>query len=504
MRFRLNWLPLLALLILTAACQSEHEDKTDALKYIPDEINSLMIIDVPDLMAKADYNALIQLPAYKQFILQAAHENQTIASILEDPRQSGLDVDQHFYFAMQQDFFSQRTKGTMGYLAFVAAVSDQEALEQNIAALDIQFVPASQNFGYSKSEDVHIVWNDEVLIMGIGPRESAWKRDIEAFLNTTPKNSIAKNRNLQKSLDKDFDIANWSRIDALLKINEDDLFTTLLGIDQDDLTDNYINSYVHFRKGEIEGESYFDLKRGLTNDLQLLFKDEVKTKFGKFLPGENLMGMMAAAIDLKGINQLLIEKHVKGAGMQKLEEFGLSFEDFVRAFSGEIAVALYATPGGEAAPLVVLPIEKKKRFETLLNFALDKGILVDLGNSRYALEARSYDDGMLQRVGDMLYVSNSEDLLDKIADDRYDRGGQTIENMANLMPGNIFSAYTSNRGIQLADRSVADVPFQELKMIANRKKMAFIMKMKDGNSNALWQFFKEMNEVYLREGGDKI
>ena len=504
MRFRLNWFPLLALLIFAVSCQSEHEDRTDALKYIPEDINSLMIIDVPDLMAKADYDALIQLPAYRHFILQAAHENATIAAILEDPRNSGLDVDQHFYLAMQQDFFSQRAKDMDGYFAFVAAVADKTALEQNMGALDIQFVPASQNFGYSKLEDIHIVWNDEVLIMGIGPHDSAWKRNIEAFLNTTPKNSISKNRNLQKSLEKDFDIANWSRIDALLKENEDDLFSTLLGIDKDDLTDNYINSYVNFRKGEIEGESYFDLKRGLTNDLQLLFKDEVKTKFGKFLPGENLIGMMAAAIDLKGINQLLIEKHVKGAGMQKLEEFGLSFDDFVRAFSGEVAVAMYTTPDDEGAPLVVLPIEKRKRFETLLNFALDKGILVDLGNSRYALEARSYDDGMLQRVGDMLYVSNSEYLLDKVASERYDRGGQTIENMANLMPGNIFSAYTSRRGLQEADRSLGDVPFQELKIIANRKKMAFIMKMKDGDSNALWQFFNEMNEVYLREGGDKI
>lgn len=503
MRFRLNWFPLLALLIFLASCQSEHEYKKDALKYIPDDINSLMIIDMPDLLAKADYDALIQLPVYKRFILQAADENPTIAKVLEDPRKSGLDVSQHFYFAMQQDFLSQRSRGDKGYLAFVAAVEDQEALEQNMSALDIQFVPASQNFGYSKVEDIHIVWNDEVLIMGAGPRESAWKRDLEAFLNTTPKNSIARNRNLQKSLDKDFDIANWSRIDAMLQVDDENLFTTLLGIDQNDLTDNYINSYLHFRKGEIEGESYFDLKRGLTNDLQLLFKEEVKTKFGKFMPGENLMGMMAAAIDLKGINQLLIEKHVKGAGMQKLEEFGLSFEDFVRAFSGEIAVALYATPDDEAAPLVVLPIEKKKRFETLLNFALDKGILVDLGNSRYALEARSYDDGMLQRVGDMLYVSNSRYLLDKVASERYDRGGQTIENMANLMPGNIFSAYFSRTGLKQADRSLGDVPFQELKIVANRKKMAFIMKMKDGDSNALWQFFDEMNKVYLREGGDK-
>ncbi len=503
MRFRSNWFPLLALLIFVAACQSEHEDKTDALKYIPDEINNLMIIDVPDLMAKADYDALIELPAYKRFILQAAQEKPTVAAILEDPRESGLDVDQHFYFAMQRDLFSQRAKDAKGYLAFVAAIADQEALEQNIAALDIPFVPASGNFGYSKSEDVHIVWNDEVVIIGAGPHESAWKRDIEAFLNTTPKNSIAKNRNLQKSLEKEFDIANWSRIDALLKINEDDLFTTLLGIDRDDLTDNYVNSYVHFRKGEIEGESYFDLKRGLTNDLQLLFKDEVKTKFGKFLPGENLMGMMAAAIDLKGINQLLIEKHVKGAGMQKLEEFGLSFEDFVRAFSGEIAVALYATPSDAAAPLLVLPIEKKKRFEVVLNFALDKGILVDLGNSRYALAANAYDDAMLQRVGDMLYVSSSKYLLDQVANGRYDRGGQNIENMANLMPGNIFSAYTSANGIQLGERSFEEVPFQEVKMIANRKKVAFIMKMKDGNTNALRQFFHEMNELYLRKGGDK-
>ena len=111
---------------------------------------------------------LIELPAYKRFILEAANENPTIAKVLEDPRRSGLDVNQHFYFAMQQDFLSQRSRGDRGYLAFVAAVENKEALEQNMSALDIQFVPASQNFGYSKADDIHIVWNDEVLIMGAG------------------------------------------------------------------------------------------------------------------------------------------------------------------------------------------------------------------------------------------------------------------------------------------------------------------------------------------------
>lgn len=502
-RFRLHWLPLLALLIMAASCQSEHENRTEALKYIPDDINSLTIIDVPDLMDKANYDALIELPAYKRFILKAAHENATIAAVMEDPRRSGLDVSQHFYLVANQDMLSRRSMNK-GYVAFVAPVESKEDLEQNMAALDIQFVPASQNFGHSDMDGMHIVWNDEVLIMGFGAAMPDLQDKIESFLNTTPKNSIYTNNNLQKSLDRDFDIANWTRIDPFLEQASDDLFTTMLGIDRKDLSDNYINSYLHFREGEIEGESYFDLKRGLTNDLQLLFKDEVKTKFGKYMPGGNLVGMMAAAVDLKGINQLLIEKHVKGAGMQKLKEYGLSFDDVIRAFTGEVAIGLYAGADRSAEPLVVLPIEKRNRFRALLDFALDKEILEDLGDSRYAMKGGAYDDAMFQRVGDMLYISSDEALLDQIAKDRFERGGRTIENMADLMSDNIFSAFANMEALQRIETDFRDMPFEEFKTYANRKKAAFVLKMKDGDSNALWQFFNEMNNIILREGGDSI
>lgn len=76
--------------------------------------------------------------------------------------------------------------------------------------------------------------------------------------------------------------------------------------------------------------------------------------------GENLVGMMVVVIDLKGINQFLIEKYVKGVGMQKLDEFGFFFEDFVRVFSGEVVIVLYVIFEDEVILLVVLLIEKKK------------------------------------------------------------------------------------------------------------------------------------------------
>lgn len=59
--------------------------------------------------------------------------------------------------------------------------------------LDIQFVLVLQNFGYLKVEDIYIVWNDEVLIMGVGFQELVWKRDLEVFFNIMFKNSIVKN-----------------------------------------------------------------------------------------------------------------------------------------------------------------------------------------------------------------------------------------------------------------------------------------------------------------------
>lgn len=504
--FKSYFLPLLALVLLSTACQTDNAEKTAALRYIPDDINSLLIIDVPDLMAKADFEEIKELDFYKKFLLSAANEKPSIARILEDPAASGLNIDEHFYLAMKV----KSTNGTPEFAAFVAPVQDKDALEQTLSALDIQFVPASQNFGHSTLNKAHMVWNDEVIVMGIGREEERIHDKIESFLNTTPKNGLYKNKNLQKSLKRDFDMAHWLRLDPFLEGLNNDLLSAAVGLSQDDLTDNYLNSFMHFKEGEMEGETFFQIKRGVTNDLQLFFKDKVKTNFGRYMPGEGLGLMMTAAMDLKGINQILIEKHVKGLGMQRLEKYGLSFEDFVRAFSGEVAIGAYSRESGEAFPLVILPVEKEKRFNTLLDFALDKGLLIDEGKGRYELRDDSGNRGFSNSPGyllyknDMLYLSDQREILDEIASGDYERGGATIERMSELMTKNIFSVFGDIEWMSRIEDDFADLPFAEFESKANRDKASFIIKMKDHRTNSLKQFFLEMNKIYLREGADKI
>lgn len=504
--FKSYLLPLLALVLLGTACQTDNAEKTAALRYIPDDMNSLLIIDMPDLMQKADFEEIKELDFYKKFLLSAANEKPSIARILEDPAASGLNIDEHFYLAMKV----KSTNSSPDFAAFVAPVQDKDALERTLSALEIDFVPASQNFGYSHLQRAHMVWNDEVIVMGVGREEGHLHDKIESFLNTTPKNGLYRNKNLQKSLKRDFDMAHWLRLDPFLEGLNNELFSAVAGLSQDDLTDNYLNSFVHFKAGEMEGETFFQIKRGVTNDLQLFFKDKVKTNFGRHMPGEGLGIMMTAAMDLKGINQILIEKHVKGLGMQRLEEYGLSFEDLVRAFSGEVAIGAYSRGSGDAFPLVILPVEKEKRFNTLLDFALDKGILTEEGKGRYLLRddklnrGGSNSPGYLLYKNDMLYLSDQSEILDEIASGNFKRGGTTIERMSELMSNNIFSLFGDIEWLSQVDDDFAELPFADFESKANRNKVSFKLKMNDQRTNSLKQFFIEMNKIYLREGGDKI
>jgi|GEM_PF-2045308 len=504
--FKSYLLPLLALVLLGTACQTDNAEKTSALRYIPDDMNSLLIIDMPDLMAKADFAEIKELDFYKKFLLSAANEKPSIARILEDPAASGLNIDEHFYLAMKV----KSTRGAPDFAAFVAPIQDKDALEQTLSALDIQFVPAAQNFGYSDLQRAHMVWNDEVIVMGIGSEEGPLHDKIESFLNTTPKNGLYRNKNLQKSLQRDFDMAHWLRIDPFLEGLNNELFSAVAGLSQDDLTDNYLNSFMHFKAGEMEGETFFQIKRGVTNDLQLFFKDKVKTNFGRHMPGDGLGVMMTAAMDLKGINQILIEKHVKGLGIQRLEEYGLSFEDLVRAFSGEVAIGAYSRAKGKAFPLVVLAVEKEKRLNTLLEFALDKGILLAEGKDRYILQDKPGSRGFgrsaayLLYENDMLYLSDQSEILDEIASGDFERGGTTIERMSELMANNIFSLFGDIEWLSQIDDDFVDLPFADFESKANRNKASFKLRMNDQRTNSLKQFFIEMNKIYLREGGDKI
>ena len=99
----------------------------------------------------------------------------------------------------------------------------------------------------------------------------------------------------------------------------------------------------------------------------MFFRKKVETDFSSALPGDGLGMMMTAALSPKGINQVLVEKHSKGAVDRVLDDFGMSIGDLMEGFSGDVAIGLYEPePKEDPEVVVVLKIDEQKQVDTLI------------------------------------------------------------------------------------------------------------------------------------------
>lgn len=499
-------------ILVFSACKRDDLLPGDALVYVPGTVTSVTAINVNRLMEKADFDALKQMEFYQDFLEKVRQENSAFAQVMRDPRKAGIDLDNNVYLNVELD-----QPGQSGMMTVVFTIKDKNAFEKTLDDLDINYLPASQEPGLFQEHGTALLWNEAVGILGFGS-ENTIQQQVEAYLNTSEEQSVNRNKNLRDALSNDFDVLNWTTSAGFVDLFQIGPIGKVARYTEEDLRENYLQSYLFFEEGQVRAETRYQLQSKLATDLALVLNDEVDTDFSESIPHDNLFFFANFGLRPKGINQLLIEYHIQGLSDESFKQYGFTMEDVINAFSGDAAIAIYQEDNDQIINfpsfLMVYDIDSREHLDRILLAAQNTGHLDRIGENRYQVLSGPNPDTLgsgTDRVeaellikDNLLYFSdNSLNHIEQIAGGNFNTNGKLPKTMQSLTAKNAFAALVDIAWLSQVEDDLEDMPVQSIASTASRKKAAVTVKMEAETTNSLKQLFRWMNQKYLEKKVDK-
>ena len=490
-----------ALVLSLSSCQKDPVP-TDSLTYIPAHAASVSSFNLQQLMDKADYPTLLQTPGFQKMVEDIADDNTTLAAVVSNPEASGVDLSQNIYWST---LLSDTDEPLM---LFSASLSDTAAFARMIRSTEAQVLPASQPFQYVTTPNRSaLAWNDEVALLAVSQNKEGVQQRLESLLENTDQASVAENTSLRKHLRGNHDMLNWLSSDFVLRSEKIKSSGALLSYSEQDLQGQHIAHTLTFEKGYVSSEIALDLQGQLGKDLGMLFKDEVKTDFATLAPAGTPIFMLAAAFDITGLNQLLIEKYAKGMAEQSLTAFGFNIEGLIDELDGDIMLAAY----DEMTMIFAAKLKNEDRFLANLNTAAEEGSLDRLSERRFRFlkfrkgasadstgQAQRIDiDGQILVKDDLLYLASKPELLEQVEEGDTGLQGDLAATISKTMMEQIFTAMGTPAALSKWEEDLKKV--EDIRAGATRDGVQFRVDLEEKELNSLRYFIEQMQEEEASE-----
>ncbi len=506
----------LVLIFLASCTKSGKLDET--ANAIPKDAVSVTAINLPSMMQKADFESVKQMDFYKDMVDSASAENAVIADILRDPKKSGVDLTKNIYVVQDYNFLTDDRNAASA--AVLLSLSDASAFEKMLSSgktphkmetkdgikymtFEAKNPENSDNDGLQNYNHAEVIaWNDKMAILG-GNTEGA---DFSAFFKNKADQSIAKNENFTKLFGETHDIYSYTNFDKMADNPQVKSSAGMMNIDPKALKGNYATGFADFEKGQIVGKSDYKINKELRQQWGLMFKDNVKTDFSKYLKGDNIGFVATLALDMKGVKEIINANPSFRMMIEASKSDKFSSDDIFKAFDGDLIIAAGPSVGSDNKwhGMVGFKLSDKPTMEKLVNFLISQDALVSEGNGVYRMGgmadmmSKSYvDQGKVAFVDDVIFAGDAETIANL-------KNGTTVSSdVKDVLNKNIFGLYANLSKIFANIEEMKDPEMVELKMMMNGSHGEGTMKMKDANENSLKSLMKAANRWYLRDKAEK-
>ena len=494
----------LGFLFLNSCKQGVNTENDAALSQIPSTTSSITAINIKQLMEKADFQEVIKMNFYQNMVSEATRSTPSIAPVLIDPYQSGVDLDANAYYIQDLD-----VSGKFPFNALVVNIKDKATFE-TLAKANNNNVMTGEGFSYVQPDGGSIIaWNDKIGVMGAGGAKSSLNEKIAKIFSTTDETSVANNNDLQKCLAKDADIAYWFGSDELAESagKKMGMELAMAGFSKDMLKENFVHSYFNFENGKVDAVSTYTINPDLAKEFGILFKDEINTDFTKYLPAKDLVFATSGALSMEGVNEAITKRGANALANGQLREFGLKTDDVAKAFDGDFVVAGFHNPASDNPDLLIgIKINDKKTFDKFIDLGTEYEVLKKVGDNLFEIKNKDLQkntNGTSQMLieNDILFIGNNAAVLAQIqaggfsgADRISEKGQTTLQN--NIMGGYIdfehMNDYTDKSDVDL--KGLEDATFR-----FDGDDGDFKIEMKEKDINSLKKIFQWMNEQYKKD-----
>ncbi len=515
----------LCLIFLASCTKSAKLDET--ANAIPKNAVSVTAINLPSLMQKADFEAVKGMEFYKDMVDSASTKNAAIAEIMRDPKKSGVDFTKNIYLVQDFKTTTDSRDNTSGVI--LLSLSDAAAFENmlkmglnsrinaQVREKDgIKYIVAAPEKHESGNPDRHleggsIAWNDKMAVIGGDTygtsRDNREGADFSNYFKNKADESIAKNENFTKLFGEQHDIYTYINFDKIADNPEMKAGAGMMNIDPKALKGNYMTGHADFEKGQMVGKSSYNINKELRQNWGLVFKNNVKTDFSKYLKGNDIGFAATLALDMKGMKEILNANPQFRVMLEQAKSDQFSTDDIFKAFDGDIVVAANPKTGddGKWNGMVGFKLNDKATMEKLVKFLVSQNALTSEGNGVYRfggmadMMSRSYvENGKLAFVDDVIFLGDAATI-----GNLKNGNGSVSSDVKDVLNKNIFGLYANFSKIFADTEGLKDSEVTELKMMMNGTSGEGIMKMKDTNENSLKSLIRAMNRLYLKNKTDR-
>lgn len=499
----------LLLAITFVSCKKDTLTTDDALRLIPQSAVTIVRLDIPAMMKKADFEAIRNTAMYREEVEKAREENPALARAMENPEESGIDLGKMGYVFFQAN--PENTRETFNGL--LVSLSDSKKLEELAKAEGD--VSSKGQFRYVVGDDDRIIaWTKEAALFGNSNDFINLVDKAEKIFQTKPGESVIQDRDLQKAFAENHDLTLWFNSNPISGSPDVNMGISMAELDAEAMKDNYIHGHMDFLDGRIEGTADLFLQPKLTKDLYKLFNDEVGSDFAKYVPADHLAVLVTGALSVRGIDEVLSARSQSRGFLEfTLKEYGITMKDIRETFGGDVVVAAVGQEGSDKhVGLLATNILDDKKLQLFLDIAVEKGSLekerenqYKLVNARFGGDSTFFtvtmDDGaprLLVKDG-FLFVCGDENWLHKLETGGFDASEQLKGDILKKSGNHVFSLYLDSDGLRSFNKKAGEYSMKDMQMQASKEKVDLLIRMKDGKMNALKALFLEAEREYERE-----
>lgn len=250
-------------------------------------------------------------------------------------------VKNPFFLASGKAFvFGNIMQAEKNYTALSILLLSKRNLEKFLKSLNPNLpVESFKDYRFTLRNRSMLAWNKKHLLYINAPHaeNEHQLRALFRKLVTLKKNEmlVETNENFKKALKTDKDLAMWlnlARLTEAPKIKE--------WVEDINLKDNYMHLQANFDDGQVSVATQYFTNPKLFQDYQTLLSSHVNKQLISNLPIAKPAMLIAIGIKPAGIEQFLKDIKFSTKADNLVKSITLTFDEFLRMFSGDMVVAL--------------------------------------------------------------------------------------------------------------------------------------------------------------------
>jgi uncharacterized protein DUF4836 len=499
---------LLAAFFTFTSCQDDTTLNDTAASYIPASATSAASFHPQNMMDKAGYDGFEDLDFFKKMVSETAGNNPLLSQVLEQPELSGVDLDKPVFMAQKLMGEKEQQNTSMIFMSLKNA-GDFEKLFSSEGAEIVE----QGALRYITAGNAILGWNETTAIALLAHYPATdMAGELTQVFETGAQNSLAANRDFQKSQRGSHDISIWYSSNMLARPEGADAVLLALDIPPAAIRENSLHAYIDFENGRMSGHAYLSLHKSIGRELLgRMFKEKPKTDFTLLLPAEGLDFVTTVALDLRGIDKILSERPQASTFVEPfLDAIGLSRREVIATFGGDVLMAGYENPkGGDPVLVFATNFKNKKAADDYLAKAVGQGMLREMDGGGYKFLGVSSETFSIKVNKGLGFLALKDNVLcfskDKNIVKTFQNGVARKQSLANLDRARLNGH--SACGL-LGKESLRDILpsgsqlFKSIEFSFGKNCADFILETGDAETNSLKTMMQKMDEAYRQKERD--